>query len=372
MRQFYEKKTESNWSLVRWISALFYLLFAISVFLWPTTKDEKLSVTFSQQDIKVKLLKQNPQLRLQSSTVKQNTPGQNLLIDLPAQDLNLRLPETEVTSNLTVPTKVTRLQELVKAISAPLALIFIALEINQTYDRRSREKDRKYREDERQKDLIKDYFEQITKLLVDRQLATKSQEDLESAAARALTVAFIKELQPDKIKQVVSFLVASGLSGEAGPNLLVGVDFNGIQLDGADFSQANLNDSRFEFSSLKETIFYKSDLQNTHFDYANLADANLSKANLYKSTLSHANLSRTDLNGATLRDAYLDATNLSEAKNLTEEQITSARLWQQAKLKGKWTYNEKERKLTPKNRSAESENQKFIQQLEVPQIEEAG
>ena len=105
-------------------------------------------------------------------------------------------------------------------------------------------------------------------------------------------------------------------------------------------SCANLNGADLRGVNLIEINLRSVNLRYAYLSYACLSKADLSSAYLNDTDLSGAylngtNLSNTNFNGANLSDTYLDNANLSNAdlrgaRNLTPEQVKSARNWQQA------------------------------------------
>jgi hypothetical protein len=105
-------------------------------------------------------------------------------------------------------------------------------------------------------------------------------------------------------------------------------------------SCANLNGADLRGVNLIEINLRSVNLRYAYLSYAYLSKADLSSAYLNDTDLSGAylngtNLSNTNFNGANLSDTYLDNANLSNAdlrgaRNLTPEQVKSARNWQQA------------------------------------------
>ena len=74
------------------------------------------------------------------------------------------------------------------------------------------------------------------------------------------------------------------------------------------------------------------DLSNTRLVGAILFKANLSEAILFRADLRGADLADAQLSGARLLGANLAVADLSEAKNLTAEQVQSAEDWREADL----------------------------------------
>lgn len=131
---------------------------------------------------------------------------------------------------------------------------------------------------------------------------------------------------------------------------LVGADFFGADLSGADLMQAGLGRADLSGAELIQADLSRAHLGGTHLFGADLSRADLIQANLNgadasQANLNEADLSETDLSGANLIEANLSQTNLNganlsgavlrkadfggaelrEAKNLTREQIESAR-----------------------------------------------
>ncbi|OYD90663.1 hypothetical protein CDG76_31100 [Nostoc sp. 'Peltigera membranacea cyanobiont' 210A] len=116
---------------------------------------------------------------------------------------------------------------------------------------------------------------------------------------------------------------------------LRGAELTSAKLRGADLSSANLKSANLKSANLNGTNLNSTNLSSADLSSANLSSANLSSANLksanlssaYLSTanLSTANLSGTNLSSANLSSAYLSGTNLSSA-NLSSANLSSAYL----------------------------------------------
>ncbi len=141
---------------------------------------------------------------------------------------------------------------------------------------------------------------------------------------------------------------------------LSGANLSGANLSGAYLIDANLSGAYLSDANLSSAYLSSANLSSANLSGANLIDANLIDANLsgaylidanlssaclssvYLSSanLSGANLRDADLRDAILRDAILRDANLSgadlsgadlrDAKNLTPEQVKSAKNWEQA------------------------------------------
>jgi uncharacterized protein YjbI with pentapeptide repeats len=127
---------------------------------------------------------------------------------------------------------------------------------------------------------------------------------------------------------------------------LSNADLRGVNLIGATLINVNLSDATLINVNLKEAnlrgaTLIGTDIRGANLSNANLSNANLSHANLIgadlsgvnlshadlsNANLSHANLSDANLSHANLSHAYLSDAHLSRAKNLTDEQLTPAKL----------------------------------------------
>lgn len=139
-----------------------------------------------------------------------------------------------------------------------------------------------------------------------------------------------------------------------------GVPLRGIHLPGAYLQGINLQGAVLSCADLSGADLVRANLSHTNLSHANLSgatliDANLRGANLIDADLSgailgiadlsgailidtdliganliDADLSHADLRGATLADADLSHADLRQTKNLTSQQIKSARCWEKA------------------------------------------
>ena len=117
---------------------------------------------------------------------------------------------------------------------------------------------------------------------------------------------------------------------------LHGADLSYANLISADLSSSNLSDANLISADLSGAKLINADLRFAKLISANLISADLSGAKLINADLSDANLSsanlrfakliNADLRFAKLISANLSFANLSAAKNLTEAQLTEAKL----------------------------------------------
>ena len=207
----------------------------------------------------------------------------------------------------------------VQALASPIALIIIALYINQGFEKRKRKED----SENRRQEILRQYLHQMTEFLITHKLTDKLSEllithklaeadsvnhklleakykDPVILGAKSLTVTVIRELEGDndRIGQVSSFLVNSKLAtgNKENPSILRNADFSLVNLSKADFRSVNFNSANFSGADLKG---------------ANLKGANLESANLESANLKGANLKGADLSSAKLSSAKLNITNLN-------------------------------------------------------------
>ena len=182
-------------------------------------------------------------------------------------------------------------------------------------------KQRQYREQERQKDLLQAYLKQMATLVVDQKLTTKQPSDPTAVATSALTVAVIKQLNPDGIKQVKDFLIAAGLARLTGPNLLSGVDLQGINLENVDLSFTNLRIAKLEEAKLINANLEGAKLEGAILENADLTAANLEDAKLWGANLKGANLENANLKGIEWGDdtEWKGVKNADKAHNVSPE-----------------------------------------------------
>ncbi|MGF1938239.1 MAG: pentapeptide repeat-containing protein [Nostoc sp. ChiQUE02] len=117
---------------------------------------------------------------------------------------------------------------------------------------------------------------------------------------------------------------------------LSGANLSDAKFNNAYFSRANLVNTKFSLADLSAAYLGDADLSNAqlkgvNLKYAYFGDANLTDANLSRADLSDANLSRANLSGIDISDADLNRTVFYDVKNLTIEQIKSAKNWDKAK-----------------------------------------
>jgi uncharacterized protein YjbI with pentapeptide repeats len=161
----------------------------------------------------------------------------------------------------------------------------------QALEERRAETERELAEQRAQDEALQAYLDQMSGLLLERDIRTSEKGSEVRTLARARTLTVLERLDPGRKTAVMRFLGEAVLiqRGEGRDPI--------IDLGGANLSDADLNNA---------------DLRDALLDGANLRDANLSDANLRDATLRPL----VDLSSANLNNA-----NLSGVKGITNEEL---------------------------------------------------
>ena len=159
------------------------------------------------------------------------------------------------------------------------------------------QQEKKIREERLCHKKFKDYLDQMTEVLLQKDTLDDNTDQLLKAVVRARTILVLQELDCGKRGSVIRFLA----------------DCNIIKF--LDLSKANLQQANLKGADLNGTYFRKAT-----FYGANLQDADLSNCNLENADLTAANLSGADLQGANLKNVI----------GITLQQVQMANNWQKA------------------------------------------
>ena len=182
------------------------------------------------------------------------------------------------------------------------------------------EAERRLAEQRAQDEALQAYLDQMSSLLLEKDLRASEKRSEVRTLARARTLTVLGRLDPSRKADVIQFLVEADLVQRAdGRDPIIGL--SGADLSGADLSDANLSGANLRGAFLLS----EANLRGAFLSDADLSDAVLSDANLRDANLSYANLSYANLRGAFLRDANLFAANLSYA-NLGNANLSGANL----------------------------------------------
>ena len=207
----------------------------------------------------------------------------------------------------------------------PLALVVIGFVFTAQQDARQQQiedrravAERMLAEQRAQDEALQAYLDQLSSLLLEKDLRRSEEGSEVRTLARARTATVMQRLDADRNRNVVRFLDEAGLTevGRSSVGLLAGVDLRGAHLGGVDLAGANLTDATLSDADLSNANLLDANLRGAVLSEANLSKANLRFADLIDADLSDANLLDADLNEANLNEA-----NLSNARGITKEQL---------------------------------------------------
>jgi uncharacterized protein YjbI with pentapeptide repeats len=164
--------------------------------------------------------------------------------------------------------------------------------------------------DNQHEQALQAYIDNMSELLLEKQLRESGQDDEVRKIARVRTLTVLPRLDEWRKLSVLQFLHESDL---------IDKDKSIIDLFGADLREARLKEA-----NLGRAMLAGADLRGANLIYADLSDADLSKADLVEAYLIGANLTRANLNESNLGRADLSEANLSGAK-VTAEQLDRAK-----------------------------------------------
>jgi len=184
--------------------------------------------------------------------------------------------------------------ELLSALAIPIVLAAAGFWFTAQQEQRQQaiedqraQSERQLEEQRAQDAALQAYLDQMSTLLLEKNLLNPNEDSEVGTLARARTLTVLGRLGPDRKRTVIEFLYDADLIKGGNPV---------INLNGADLSGADLYD-------------------------ATLAGANLSGVDLSGANLSGANLDAAFLPGVDLAGANLSGANLSGAFGVTEERL---------------------------------------------------
>src|SRR5215216_4968415 len=192
------------------------------------------------------------------------------------------------------------------------------------------EAERELAEQRAQDEALQAYLDQMSHLILDRQLLEVEQGDPVHTLAQARTSTAILRLDAEHNESVTHFLITSGLSvrSKDSPRLLRGSTLSHAKLSGAHLANADLGDADLSGADLSNALLLNANLIVADLSGADLSNALLDNADLV-ADLSNADLSGASLLGADLRDANLLGADLENANLSGADGITNAELEQQ-------------------------------------------
>jgi uncharacterized protein YjbI with pentapeptide repeats len=169
------------------------------------------------------------------------------------------------------------------------------------------------------------YFEQMTQLLLERDLRSSEADSDVQRLARARTVAIVANTDAEGNRSVTRFLTEVDLvKGSDTVRLLSQSYLPDADLGGAFLPAADLNTSVLRGTNFNGAMLVSANLSAAILSEANLGSANLGYANLEGAELVGADLSGANLDRAVLTNADLSGANLTDA-TVTEEQLDASK-----------------------------------------------
>jgi uncharacterized protein YjbI with pentapeptide repeats len=164
--------------------------------------------------------------------------------------------------------------------------------------------DREIEEQRSQSAALQAYLDQMTQLMLERNLREADQDSEVRTMARVRTLTVLASLDPARRKEVLRFLYEAQLLDRSGPV----VELSGADLQSVDLSGTNLSGGAFvvDTSDAAQQGVINMDVQAGDYDDSiDLSGADLSSADLSQSVLMAANLSDADLSNANLTRAVM-------------------------------------------------------------------
>jgi uncharacterized protein YjbI with pentapeptide repeats len=179
---------------------------------------------------------------------------------------------------------------------------------------------------------LRNYLEDVGKLLIEKSLHQASRGDNLSTVVRAQTLSLLEDLDPDRKRILLLFLSEAGLIRTDKPKedfLRVAryrrTEKPIVELSGGDLSGADLRKAVLHWVVLSEANLARADLRKAKLNNAALVRADLSSADLSEAKFSNASLVWADLSGADLREAVFSRADLRAAV-LRDVDLSGARL----------------------------------------------
>jgi uncharacterized protein YjbI with pentapeptide repeats len=201
--------------------------------------------------------------------------------------------------------------------------------------------ERKIEEQRAQDAALQAYLDQMSQLMLGKDLRGLEEDSAVRTLARARTRTILTRLDGRRKGSVVQFLYEASLLKKDRPV----VSLSDVRLRGADLSQLDLSEVNLSGAGLRSANLSGADLSDADLSGAILIDANLSfatisntnmsgtyldRANLRYTSLIDTDLSGANLSGADLREAYLRYADLREAylidTDLNEANLSDANL----------------------------------------------
>ena len=198
------------------------------------------------------------------------------------------------------------------------------------------EAERELAEQRAQDEALQAYLDQMSVLLLEKNLRSSKEDSEVRTLARARTLTALGRLDLFRKTDVIQFLLEAKLVQEVEgkePIIRLGDDdldlsymiLGDANLDSADLSEADLTYVELGDANLRDADLRGADLSKAHLQYSDLSGADLRYADLTDAFLLQADLSGANLRYADLSKAALNDANLSGAYGWTEDQLSKAK-----------------------------------------------
>jgi uncharacterized protein YjbI with pentapeptide repeats len=202
------------------------------------------------------------------------------------------------------------LREWLQLLIVPFALVSISFLFTMQQDARQRQiedqraqAERKLAEQRAQDATLQAYLDQMSTLMLNRNLLESEPSDPTFALAQARTSTVILRLDGAHNRSVTRFLRDSGLADDL---LLSGIDLEGARLSEAQLAYANLSETQLAHADLGDTDLDGADLRGANLNDADLGDADLLDVDLSTAQVTQEQLDQAEsLKGATMPDGQM-------------------------------------------------------------------
>jgi hypothetical protein len=168
--------------------------------------------------------------------------------------------------------------------------------------------------DQDREEILRIYLDQMSGLLLDRDLGSARTGSEAKALAHTLTLSVLPRLDGERKGVVLRFLDEAGLIRGLNPKIrLWGADLRHVTLDGASLDRPALRRADLRHASFRRMVlyapdFYSSDLRGADFTDSIFDDPNFSNACLSNVSFRAASLNRPEFSGAAGHDVdFTDA-----------------------------------------------------------------
>jgi uncharacterized protein YjbI with pentapeptide repeats len=205
------------------------------------------------------------------------------------------------------------------AIPVVVTIVTLWFSVQQNHDfqlaQAQHQNDLRIAQDQQQQATLETYLDQMSGLLLDKNLSRSGAGSEVQALARARTETALRILDPTRKGLLLLFLYEAHLIDRGGPKVnLSGLHLNQLRLNNVDLHGADLSRAFLDGADLSFTDLSGADLSYTDFDDADLRGVRLPNANLSYAVLRRTNLScKIDPEFQVLRCADLSNANLEGA-----------------------------------------------------------